>query len=99
MRHKLMTEIEETDGIIVYDTQSIDWTTYDWTQGYTKHFITEQEILKGYLIAHNYYRDVNYESIIFLLNNISDPWDIIIGTEIRIPTLSNLQTFISENSK
>jgi len=99
MRHKLMTEIEETDGIIVYDTQSIDWTTYDWTQGYTKHFITEQEILKGYLIAYNYYRDVNYESIIFLLNNISDPWDIIVGTELRIPTLSNLQTFISENSK
>jgi len=99
MRHKVMTEIETADGVIVYDSQSIDWTTFDWTLGYQRHFITEPEILKGYILAYNFYNDVNYEAIIFLLNNISDPWDIIEGTEIRIPALSDVQNFLLNNMK
>lgn len=99
MRHKVMSQLEIQDQIIVYDSQSIRWDSFDWNLGYQKHFITKDEILKGYLIAENFYGDVNYESVIFLLNNVSDPWDMVPGTEIRIPNLQDVQTFILNNSK
>jgi len=94
-----MSQLEIQDQVIVYDSQSIRWDDFDWTLGYQKHFITKDEILKGYLIAENFYGDVNYESVIFLLNSISDPWDMVPGTEIRIPNLVDVQTFLLNNSK
>jgi len=99
MRHKVMSQLEIQDQVVVYDAQSIRWDTFDWTLGYQKHFVTANEILKGYLIADNYYGDVNYESIIFLLNNVSDPWEMVPGTEIRLPNLTDIQTFILNNRK
>lgn len=51
------------------------------------------------MISYAYYGKVDYEDMILLVNNIDDPFALVPGTEIYIPTLANLQSFILSNRK
>lgn len=99
MRHKVMEVLETVDNITVYDSTTIDWTSYPWQTGYIIHYITNTEILKPYFISYQYYNTVEYEDIIMLLNNIEDPWQLVPGSPLRIPNFQNLQRWILQNTK
>lgn len=98
MRESLYDTIEELD-VTIYDSRSIKWSTFTFDNGYYKHRITEYEILRPYLISSQYYGNVNYEDIILLINNIQDPFEIVVGTEIKIPKIEDIRSFIALHRK
>lgn len=88
---------ENTEEIIVYDSTTVDWTKFDWTNGFYPHKLTKTDIYKPYGISWQYYQSVIYEDIILLLNGIEDIWEVPVGTKIRVPKLIDLKTFMREN--
>lgn len=99
LEFKLMDILTEENDIIIYNPLSINWTKYDWTNGYYKHRVTKIEIRKPWLVSYAYYGSVVYENIIFWLNRIDDPFEMMPGTELWIPKLDDLKTFIRNNKK
>lgn len=97
MREKLYELIQE-DPIPVYDPCTVDFSTFEWTNGYYNHKITRKEIEKPYMISYQYYGSSAYEDIILLINNIPDIFEVPSGTEIKIPKLTDLKTFILEST-
>jgi hypothetical protein len=103
IRYSLMATLEEanenTYGIQVMNSTSINWNNFAWDEGYIRHYISKFELLKPYLISYIYFGDIGYEYIILELNQIDDLDQIPIGTEIWIPKLTELETFIRNNTK
>ena len=99
MRYKLETTLDETDNIIIKDPTSVDWKSFEWTNGYYIHRITKLEIMKPYLISFAYYNTLEYEDLILLLNNIADPFEMITESEIYLPKIEDIKTFILKNRK
>jgi hypothetical protein len=97
MREQIYTIIQE-DPVPVYDSGSIDFSTFKWTNGYYNHKLTKKEIEKPYILSFQYYGVVDYEEMILLVNNIPDIFEVPIGTSIKIPKLDDLKIFILENT-
>lgn len=97
LRYKFMETLETSSenmyNINIYDPLSIDWTQFEWTNGYYPHKLTTHEIMKPYLLSYAYYGTTKYEDIILLVNKIENIWDVIPSTEIRIPKLEDIRTF------
>ena len=85
------------EDVKIYDPSSIDVKSYKWDQGYYKHKLTRQEIIKPYLISYIYYNDKELWYYILLLNGIVNIEDLPVGTEIWIPIKAELQQFILNN--
>jgi hypothetical protein len=89
----------ETDPELIYDPTSVDFSKFEWTGGFYNHRLTQFEIEKPYLISLQYYGDISYEDIILLLNNISDIFEVPIGTLIKVPKIEDITSFLLKNSK
>ena len=87
-----------TDPETIYDPTSVDFSTFEWTNGYYTHKISKIEIEKPYLISLQYYGTVDYEDIILWINNIPDIFLVVPETELRIPKLVDLKNFILKYS-
>jgi hypothetical protein len=92
-------KILSSDPEIVYDSSSVDISTFEWKEGYYTHKISQREIEKPYLISLQYYGMVDYEDIILWLNNIPYVFDMIVETELRIPKLADLKKFILDHTQ
>jgi hypothetical protein len=89
----------ETDPETIYNPMSVDFSNFKFTNGYYNHRLTQYEIEKPYLLSLQYYGEVTYEDIILLLNNIPDIFEVPVGTQVKIPKLQDIQTFLLENSQ
>lgn len=98
MKYKLYSILEKANEnlleVDIYDSTTINWNDFLWSNGYYVHTLTKAEILKPYLLSYQYYGNSIYEDIILLLNEIEDIWNIPVGTEIKIPKIQDLKTFI-----
>ena len=99
MREKVQSILDTTDNIIIRDPISVDWSTFKWSNGYYSHKISKIETQKPFLISAAYYGTVEYEDIILLLNNVSDPFEVIPESELKIPKLQDIKAFILLNKK
>jgi poly-D-alanine transfer protein DltD len=99
MREKCQTILSQLDNNIIRDSTSISWKNFEWNNGYYIHKISKLEIERPYLISWTYYESIEYWDIILLLNNIEDVFEIVPLSEIYIPKLSDLKTFIANNLK
>lgn len=101
MRFDVMNVLEENvdKKVTLYNPLDIDWNSFDWSDGFYKHKITKDEIMRPYMLSYSYYGDVVYTQEILLLNNIDDPFNVAIGKEIFIPKLNSLKTFLLKNRK
>lgn len=97
MRDKVQSILDDADGIIIRDSTSIRWKDFPWTNGYFKHKIAKAEIERPYLISSLYYGSTEYWDIILLVNNIEDIFEVIPFSEIFIPKLEDIKTFIVNN--
>ena len=98
MRYKILKPMKTlSDGSVVYDPTSIDWTKFKWAHGFYEHVITKQETEKFFRISGIYYGTYEYTDLIKLLNNIIDSFDIIPGSKIKLPKLEDIKQFIYEN--
>jgi hypothetical protein len=96
---KIYSKLLDTSDYTIFDSRSINWGNFEFTNGYKKHFITQDQILKPYLISLGYYNVIDYEDEILLINNIADLYEVVVGTEIKIPDINDLKQFILNNSK
>jgi hypothetical protein len=87
------------EGVTLYDPLTLDCSSFSWINGYYPHKVTKVEISKPYLISYAYYGTVDYEDLILLLNNVTNPFEMVPGKELRIPKLEDLQSFILTNKK
>ena len=99
VQDKLETSSENIHDLDIYDPTSIDWSTFEFTNGYYSHYLTKDQILKPYIISYIYYQDVGWEYVLLLINNILDIEDVPPGTEIYIPKIGDLQDFILKKNK
>jgi len=99
MRYKVMSLMDSTNDVEIYDPMSIDWTTFEWADGFFKHRLAKHEILKFYLVPYAYYGFVEYEDVILLLNKAENSWELIPETIIYVPKLPELQRYIRDNGK
>jgi hypothetical protein len=94
MRENLYKQFQTDDGTYIYDSTSVDWSKFEWTNGYIKHFISTEEISKPYLISYAYYGSINYEDIILLINNIANIFEVVPNMEIKIPNIIDIKNFM-----
>ena len=99
MREKVYDTLIDSSDYTILDSRSIDWSKFTYTNGWYTYRVTNNDKLKPYMISYAYYGDVAYEDIILLLNNIEDPFEIVIGSELKIPKLSDIKQFILDNRK
>jgi hypothetical protein len=98
-RYKTQTKFIDNNDYVIYNPLSMNWSTFDWEQGYFKHYVTYDEIYKFYLIPFNYYGTTDYADVILLLNNIATEFDLYPGAEIKIPKYDEIKQFIYDNQK
>ena len=99
MIEKIYTKLQNDSSYMILDTHSIKWGDFKFVNGYIKHYISEQELLKPYLISFGYYSTAEYEDVILLVNNISDPYEVVPGTELKIPDIRDIKQFILDHTK
>lgn len=99
MRYELLEKNKTENGIDIFKPASIPWTEFEFSTGYRKHIITRNEIIKFYLVSFKYFSTVDYEDLLLLINNISDIFTILPGTEIKIPYLDDINNFILKYKK
>lgn len=99
MIQNIYDKIFDSSDYTIIDPRSINWSQFIFTNGFTKHFVADDEILKPYLISYRNYSTVDYEDELMLINGISDPYELYVGAELRIPDLNDLKQFILDNTK
>lgn len=99
LRYSLMDIMDEDDNYTIYDPTTLDISSFNFSSGYYMHTVTQLDRIKPYLISYTYYKTVAYESLILLLNNVDDIFDLPIGTKLKIPKLDDIKTFIKDNRK
>lgn len=92
-RYEYYTKLDTVNDIEIYDIFSIKWDDFLWTDGYSVHEVSYDEVLHPELISLMYYGTDKYEDFIYLLNNIEDPLNLIPGTRLVIPSLVDIQNF------
>ena len=94
-----METYTNTGDVFINKPSTVDWSKFEFTNGYTPHVISEKEIYKPYLISILYYDDDVYEDVILLINNIASVFDLRPGAKLKIPDYKDLKDFLSDNSK
>jgi len=94
MRYKILKKITTKNGIDIYDPTSVKWKEFKFTNGYKKHIVSKNEILKPYMISYDYYGSVDYDDIILLINGIDNIFEFEPGIEIKIPYIQDIEDFI-----
>lgn len=87
-RYKNIRTIQDDDGNIYHESwvqQTVDKSSSD-----EYYIVTEQSENRLDIIANIYYNTPRYWWVIALANYIIDPFDIPIGTQLRIPPLISL---------
>jgi hypothetical protein len=99
MREKVYSELLNSNEYAIVDSTTCDWSTFSWDNGWYEYRVTQADLLKSYFISYKYYQTVDYEDIILLLNNIGDPFEMVVGSLIKVPKLNDVKAFILTNSK
>lgn len=97
MRETLFKVLEQTTDYTIFNSASVNWSAFPWTNGYYSHKISQLEIERPYLLSVYYYGTIEYEDIILLLNNISDIFDVVPGSEFKIPKIEDVKKFLFDN--
>jgi hypothetical protein len=99
MIQTIYDKLLDSSDYTIIDPRSVNWSTFEFTSGFVKHYVAEEEILKPYLISFQYYDTVEYEDELLMINGISDPFQMYVGVELRIPELNDLKQFILDNTR
>jgi hypothetical protein len=95
MRYDIFKYLETidtpTDRIYYYDIFNAKFSNFRYNELTTEHTITKKEAERFYLISNFYYQTVDYADVLFLINNLEDPFNIKPGTKIQIPTLEDIE--------
>ena len=102
IRYIVMKELtqnitEELNMFTIHDPLSIDWSTYNFSGNEEIYMLGEEDIKRPDLLSYKFYNTVIYQNIIFILNNIGDILNTPSKTQIKIPKIEDLKTFLLKN--
>lgn len=97
IRHTLYKQITTDDENNKIYHMNVPWGKFPFNEGYRKHFITEVEKMRPWLISIQYYNTPKYRDVIFFINNVQDTFNIPDGYELRIPIQHELEKWIADN--
>lgn len=95
--HKVMETIQDQDDLTIYNPTSIDFSTFEFTNGYVQHKISQKEIDRPDLLSFIYYGTGTYAYFILRVNSIYDLENVVPGSVIKIPDISDIKSFIFTN--
>jgi hypothetical protein len=95
MRYEIFKYLETidtpTDRIFYYDVFNAKFSNFNYRDNLVEHTITEKESERFYLVSDRYYGTVDYADVLFLINGLTDPFNIKPGTKIKIPTEEDIE--------
>lgn len=86
-RYYFTNYVKNTDSNLVYDLYTR--VSYDSDTDVTYHIVTEQDENRLDKISEQYYDDSSYWWLIAMANNIIDPFIVVKGTTLKIPTVNS----------
>lgn len=95
MREKVLPEIEISEDIKIY-RNNIPWQSFPFNQGYRIHYMTDIDKLRSWNVSVLWYNSVDYDDILFLINNVQDPWNMPDGYELKIPFKQELDIWLQQ---
>ena len=87
-RYKNLRTIQSDTGKIYHETWFQKFIDYSREDRY--HTVTLDEVGRLDIISNNFYDTPRYWWVIALANYILDPFDVPLGTSLRIPPLTSL---------
>ncbi len=93
---KLLEEIydlEDKDTINYFDILNTDWSKFEYNFPFTEHFLDKEEVNKFYLVSQRYYNTVDFEEPLYYLNQLESPFELKVGTSIKVPDIRDWNTF------
>jgi hypothetical protein len=99
LRYTMMNILDDTTEDILYDPTTLDVSKFKFKNGYYPHTISQRDKERPYKISSTYYGTTVYDNLILLINNVRDIWDLPVGTELKIPKLEDLKSWITKNRK
>jgi hypothetical protein len=99
MIYDLMNVTEIKNDIQMYDLLSIDWTSFEYINGFETRILSQQDIESFWNVSYEYFGTVKFEDILLRLNNIENPFELKIANTIYIPKEEDLKNFILKNTK
>lgn len=86
-----------TDNVPIerYDILNVRWQDFPFQNGYQNHTITKQETMRPWLISFKYYNSAFYEDVLFLINGVRDPLNLVVGQNLKVPPVSEIEAFVN----
>ena len=63
------------------------------------HTISKRDIINWPGLANDFYRNPDQAWVIWVANNISDPWKVTVGTRVRIPSPTHVDEVLTSITK
>lgn len=99
MRELVYDILQSDDNLTIYDSRTLNWNEFKFTKKFQLHTLSADDILRPYLVSSRYYGTIVYEDILLMINDIEDIFDVLVGTEIRIPDKTEIDEFVLANKK
>lgn len=97
VRYQILPRLFTRNETNFYDLLAVQWSSFNFSQGFKVHTVTAVEIEKPYLISYAEFNDTKYEDLIFLINGIADPHAMIPGQKLKIPYPEDIKRFFAAN--
>ena len=92
--YNLVETLTQYSNMKIYDFYSVNWTDFNFPNGYVKYSIKKDETQKPYLIAYRNLGSTNYWDVLLYINGVIDVLDLKSGDELKIPKKGDIETFI-----
>lgn len=99
MRFDILTREQLDNETQFYDLSSIQWSNFKFEDGFTTYYLTKADVDRAWIPAFSFLGDPEFEDFIWLINGIVNPFDLLPGQMIKIPTLTEVERFIYNNSQ
>lgn len=95
MRYDILERTNLEEGVQFYDLSSVDWGKFKFNK-VIDYTLDISDVTKPWLISYKFYRNLDYEDILFLINGIENPLELSIGQVIKIPPIQDIENFLRE---
>ena len=99
MRQDFYIKENVDNEIQFFDLASVDWSKFTFDRGYLTHYLSQAEVDRAWIVSYTYYGTTEYEDFIWLVNGIVNPFELVSGQMLKIPSLLDISDFIAANSQ
>lgn len=91
------TQKSTKTGTYYKDIFTIPMQKFTYTESFGEFALSKKNRERPDLFIYDKYKLTELDDLVFLINNIGFIYDVEIGTEIKVPVKTNMETFYYEN--